>query len=149
MGSASQRSVQDLYEDVGDHYRIFIRAPFFQLLKHRDYWVPLLYFFFVLITMFWDLYCHSGQYLYEARSLLPFYLFPFLIAALRIGDIVVDTRCRNVENLGASSAPPRAVATSSFPSTNGNGSGCGTGPMAVTSAAWRAIWWRTGASGRR
>lgn len=44
MGSASQRSVQDLYEDVGDHYRIFIRAPFFQLLKHRDYWVPLLYF---------------------------------------------------------------------------------------------------------
>ncbi|WP_205586883.1 hypothetical protein, partial [Pseudomonas aeruginosa] len=71
-----------LYEDVGDHYRIFIRAPFFQLLKHRDYWVPLLYFFFVLITMFWDLYCHSGQYLYEVRSLLPFYLFPFLIAAL-------------------------------------------------------------------
>ncbi|EQL44648.1 hypothetical protein M770_26600 [Pseudomonas aeruginosa VRFPA03] len=50
MGSASQRSVQDLYEDVGDHYRIFIRAPFFQLLKHRDYWVPLLYFFFVLIN---------------------------------------------------------------------------------------------------
>lgn len=100
MGSASQRSVQDLYGDVGDHYRIFIRAPFFQLLKHRDYWVPLLYFFFVLITLFWDLYYHSGQYLYEARSLLPFYLFPFLIAALRIGDIVVDTRCRNVENLG-------------------------------------------------
>lgn len=61
MGSASQRSVQDLYEDVGDHYRIFIRAPFFQLLKHRDYWVPLLYFFFVLITMFWDLYCHSDS----------------------------------------------------------------------------------------
>lgn len=149
MGSASQRSVQDLYEDVGDHYRIFIRAPFFQLLKHRDYWVPLLYFFFVLITMFWDLYCHSGQYLYEVRSLLPFYLFPFLIAALRIGDIVVDTRCRNVESLGGFERSAESSRYVQLSSTNGNGSGCGTRPMAVTSAAWRAIWWRTGASGRR
>ncbi|MGV8783654.1 hypothetical protein ACV35H_33655, partial [Pseudomonas aeruginosa] len=65
-----------------------------------DYWVPLLYFFFVLITMIWDLYFHSGQYPYEVRNLLNFYLFPFLIPALRIGDIVVDTRCRNVESLG-------------------------------------------------
>ena len=76
MGSASQRSVQDLYEDVGDHYRIFIRAPFFQLLKHRDYWVPLLYFFFVLITMFWDLLPLRTVPLRSQES-APFYLFRF------------------------------------------------------------------------